>query len=107
MSILNKSNLHLDLIERNTIQIKEYYDVIEKLNELLHEKEIELNEYDKEYFKNSISDSFFSVSKHSIELTTRKMYINEIKLLIDQYEKQMKLYMSYIPKAVTVSTDII
>ena len=72
MSILNHCNEHEDVIERNKKQIEEYYNVIEQLNNLLHEKEIEANEYGKEYFKNSINETFFDISKHSIELTMRK-----------------------------------
>ena len=52
MNILNHCNEHEDVIERNKKQIKEYYSVIEQLNNLIHEKETEMNEYKKEYFKN-------------------------------------------------------
>ena len=50
-SILNHCNDHEDVIERNKKQIEEYYNVIEQLNILIHKKEIQMNEYSKEYYK--------------------------------------------------------
>ena len=74
-SILNHCNEHEDVIERNKKQTEEYYNVVKQLNNLIHEKEIELNNYGKEYFKNSINETFLDISKNSIEITMRKMFI--------------------------------
>ena len=45
---------------------------------------------------------FLDISKHSIELTMRKMYIQQIHNLIKEYEKQIYKFISYNPKAVTI-----
>ena len=104
-SILNHCNEHEDVIKMNKKLIKKYYNIIEQLNNLIHEKEIEMNEYGKEYFKNSINETFFDISKHPIKLTMRKMYIQQIHNLINEYQKQMDKFISYVPKACTISTD--
>ena len=105
MSILNHCNEHQDVIERNKKQIEEYYNVIKQLNDLINEKETEMYEYGIEYFKKSLNETFYDISKHSIELTMRKMYIQQIHNLIKEYQKQMDKFITYIPEACTISTD--
>ena len=43
------------LLRKIKKQIMEYYNIIKQLYDLISEKEIEANEYGKEYFKNSIN----------------------------------------------------
>ena len=50
-----------------------------------------------------MNDDFYMISKHSLELSSRKFYIAMIIKLIKTYEDQMLTYMSYIPKACTIS----
>ena len=46
---------------------------------------------------------FFIISKHSLELSSRKFYIDMLIKLIKTYEDQMLTCMAYIPKVCTIS----